>query len=265
MVFSDVMRGYLMCEKHDTFEAPEDENQIIWRYMDFSKFVSLLDKKALYFSRLDKLSDSFEGSLPEENVKARDIRLEKLRQEDWNMDVQAEIALSEPACYKAMRKYNLVDCWHMNDRESAAMWKLYLKSDEGIAVQSTYKRLKESFHSNSKYPVRIEDTVRIGKVKYIDYSVDSMPLDNHFRPALHKRKSFEYEKELRAVVFRYEHDTNRDENGAYLEVDLDILIEKIYVAPTTPTWFHELVQSIAKKYGLKVKVEKSKLDGEALF
>ena len=48
----------------------EDENTTIWRYMDFTKFVSLLDKKKLFLCRADKLEDSFEGSLPLDNVES---------------------------------------------------------------------------------------------------------------------------------------------------------------------------------------------------
>ncbi len=33
----------------------------IWRYLDFTKFLSYLDKKALFFTRADKLDDIFEG------------------------------------------------------------------------------------------------------------------------------------------------------------------------------------------------------------
>jgi len=34
-----------MYQKHIDFKPPEDENVKIWRYMDFTKFVSLIDKK----------------------------------------------------------------------------------------------------------------------------------------------------------------------------------------------------------------------------
>ena len=47
-------------------------------------------------------------------------------------------------------KYNAINCWHMNDHESAAMWKLYLKSNEGIAVQSTYETLRDSIIDEEK-------------------------------------------------------------------------------------------------------------------
>ena len=34
---------------------PPPDNAVLWRYMDFTKFVSLLDKQALFFARADKL------------------------------------------------------------------------------------------------------------------------------------------------------------------------------------------------------------------
>ncbi len=50
-----------MYEKHPVFTPPPDENVKIWRYMDFTKFFSFIDKKALFFTRIDQLEDKFEG------------------------------------------------------------------------------------------------------------------------------------------------------------------------------------------------------------
>ena len=35
----------------------------------------------------------------------------------------------------------LVNSWHMNEYESAAMWDIYSTRDFGIAIRSTIKRL----------------------------------------------------------------------------------------------------------------------------
>ena len=43
-----------MYQEHPSFNPPSD-NATLWRYMDFTKFVSLLDKSALFFVRADKL------------------------------------------------------------------------------------------------------------------------------------------------------------------------------------------------------------------
>ncbi len=38
--------------------------------MDFAKFISILDKEALFFSSADKLGDPFAGSFPKANVES---------------------------------------------------------------------------------------------------------------------------------------------------------------------------------------------------
>ena len=46
------------------FHAPSPTNAKIWRYMDFTQFVSMLEHGGLFFfCRLDYLQDRFEGSL----------------------------------------------------------------------------------------------------------------------------------------------------------------------------------------------------------
>jgi hypothetical protein len=52
-----------MYVEHPAFESLADENAKIWRYLDFTKFVALLDWRALSFARVDQLTDQFEGSL----------------------------------------------------------------------------------------------------------------------------------------------------------------------------------------------------------
>jgi hypothetical protein len=46
------------------YEIPEDES-VIWRYLDFPKFVSLLKDRALFMTRADKFDDVFEGAVCE--------------------------------------------------------------------------------------------------------------------------------------------------------------------------------------------------------
>ena len=60
--------------------------------------------------------------------------------------------------------------------------KLYLKSDEGVAIQSTFKRLKENFNQKESRPVYI------GKVRYIDYEKDVMSQSGALSPFIYKKK-----------------------------------------------------------------------------
>lgn len=255
-----------MYNEHKTFLAPKNKNIKVWRYMDFTKFVSLLDKRSLYFCRVGKLGDPFEGSFTEMDVKARNASLDEFWKGKIDDEQLAELHRRGSTFNKEVIQGMFVNCWHMNKYESAAMWKLYLKSNEGIAIQSTYKRLKESFNNNSK------DNVYIGRVKYIDYGSGRIPRDNLFRAILHKRKSFKYEEELRAMVWDDSilgHITRPDresyKDGKYIGLDLEVLINKVYLGPGTPEWFDELVRSLLKKYCLSIKVKRSKLDDKALF
>ena len=47
--------------QHKSFPQPPDPSISVWRYMDLAKLMWLLQRRALYFSRLDKLGDPFEG------------------------------------------------------------------------------------------------------------------------------------------------------------------------------------------------------------
>ncbi len=150
----------------------------------------------------------------------------------------------------------------MNDYESAAMWKLYLKSNEGIAIQSTYSRLSACFEET-------EIPVFIGKVNYVDYDNHFINLDNLLLPYVHKRKSFEHERELRCLVWQNERSEDAkfslDTGGVKINIDLEKLVENIYISPNSPSWFTILIEDIVKKYNLKLPIINSRLSQLPLF
>ena len=51
-------------KQHKSFKEPEDVEAKIWRYLDLAKFLAMIEKKTLFFCRIDKLGDPFEGSRP---------------------------------------------------------------------------------------------------------------------------------------------------------------------------------------------------------
>jgi hypothetical protein len=245
---------------HACFVAPEDKNVKIWRYMEFTKFVSLLESKSLFLSRADKFEDKYEGSWSKANLNWLPRRLVP---DLSKIDPDSELVVSARELAEKMRAWTYVNCWHINERESAAMWKLYSRTDEAVAIQSTYLKL---------HHVLPEDTY-LGKVKYIDYDVQSMPEGNLFWPYVHKRLSFEHERELRIVsgdvpiTEKGGFDVNKvnEAPGKFVDVDLEILIENIYVSPTAPTWFFELVQSVVKRYEHSFKVSQSDIARAPVF
>ncbi len=239
-----------MYTDYPDFEKPRERARI-WRYMDFTKFVSLLENKALFFPRADKLGDSFEGSFSRANIPTR-------------TEIYGEVKPEYISEFnKLLREFTAISCWHINWYESAAMWKVYLKSNEGIAIRSNFERLKNSLKDK-------KNDIYIGKVKYIDYEKEAVP-EGSLQRFVHKRKSFKYEAELRAVIQKlprrgFSSRSKRPfDNGLFVPVDLDTLISRIYVAPTSPEWLFELVKSVTNKYGLNKKVSQSDLDNEPFF
>ena len=250
-----------MYEKHPVFTAPTDENIKIWRYMDFTKFLSFIDKKTLFFTRVDQLEDKFEGRFtkhffnPEIEEKATPDEKEKLRQRRANYSKFNEMSRTTLA----------VNCWHMNEHESAAMWKLYVKSDEGIAIQSTYSKLLHSFYDSDDY------LLFVGTVKYVDYNKEVIPSDNMFYPYIHKRKSFEYERELRAIITPSEKKTKAltfqplPKEGVHIPIEISSLVEMVYVSPTCEIWFENLVRSVLKTYQVGKTVKRSSLADDPII
>ena len=78
-------------------------------------------------------------------------------------------------------------------------------------------------------------------------------------PFVYKRRSFEHEHEIRAMVLVHNGEKNEKTSGIYVSVSLNTLIEKIYVSPKAPKWFLDLVKSVSKKYGLDKEVIQSNL------
>lgn len=231
------------------FSPPVNEQIKIWRFIDFTKFVDLIDTGQLYFCQLDKFEDPFEGTFPAGDRVSEDF----IRSSAF------------------VRRFSYVNCWHMNDYESAAMWNIYLSSLNGVAIQSTYNLLKQSFSETS-------ENIYLSIVKYHEYeskkTVDlfkenhwpNEPRGSTIMSQVFKRKSFEYESELRAIYIDLpiEYDESKIirrnlPTGTKIKIDLNKLIDKIYIAPKADKWFKELVASVTKKYGIVKAIEKSNL------
>lgn len=62
-----------MLKEHPVFQLAIPESGSIWKFMDFTKFVSLLATNSLWCARPDTLGDPFEGAFPQRFIEhARD-------------------------------------------------------------------------------------------------------------------------------------------------------------------------------------------------
>ncbi len=233
--------------------------------------MSLLDRRALFFCRTDLLGDPWEGSLTRTEAEQR------AAQEERNPGT----LVWSPARSRSQVTNSIASCWHMNHYESMAMWRLYLTGREGVAVKSTYKRLIESFpefdgvdKGHNADRTSKELAVHVGVVHYVDYECPHLP---QVPKVLRKRKSFEHEREIRAVATEtawgdspaldvdHQPKTRFEGGGDYVPTDLGTLIEGIYVSPEAPSWFFKLVRSTVRRFELDSRIHQSDLGRDPVF
>lgn len=244
---------------HPSFIQPTHADIGLWRYMDLSKFVALLQRRALVFGRADCLGDPFEGSVPELNIRAPEF-IRAIRKADPAKDPYKGISDDKLESIflqlslgrrQALRRH-YISCWHMNEGESAAMWKLYSRSSDAVCIRTEYSALASL----------LPDYVYMGVVSYVDYHRHMMPADNVFNPFLIKRLSFSHEREARAII-----SDEREPSICLKEIPIELerLVKRIYVSPESPGWFYDVVKNLSSNYGLIVPVQHSEINATPLY
>jgi hypothetical protein len=221
-----------------------DPDTIVWKYLDLSKFLDLLMSKKLFMSRSDKFEDQYEGTFSEPTFE--EIKKLSINNPDFLQ------------YYKTHREKVAISSWHINEYESFAMWQIFTQNSEGLAIQSTIGRLQNALIPENNYKQFI------GEVNYIDYKKEYIPFDDMFFPFLFKRKSFQYEREVRIITDVAENKITLND-GLKINVDIDQLIETIYIHPKSENWYKNLVIDLVKQLGFDFAIEKSDLESDILI
>lgn len=301
---------------HPFFKPAPSRDSKLWRYMGLPKFLSLLQQKALFFCNLELMArdDSFEGTLPASRFihrnwnsvgdipeQIRDKLKGFMKPEECDLEIGLErlkdlAELRIRQAYAHRRSY-FINCWHLSEYESSAMWDIYSKRNEGIAILSSEAHFEKAFSSE-------QQDIMGGEIAYGDYHDEDFKIDetNGFTPVLHKRNSFSYENEYRLVnwdtsvthkkvkavngfieydgkrvfsdfpdgalvsVGRPEAEIEKLEikHGLHVKCEIDQLIDAVYISPLAEDWFFEVVKDISAKYDLNVPIIKSELISEPL-
>jgi len=229
---------------NSNIKLPEDPDTIVWKYLDLSKFLDLLLSQKLFMSRSDKFEDQYEGTFSEPTF-------EEIK----------KLSIDNPDFlnyYKTHREKVAISSWHINEYESFAMWQIFTQNSEGLAIQSTIGRLQRSLVAETNLKQYI------GEVNYIDYKKEHIPFDDMFFPFLFKRKSFQYEREVRIISDISESDIKINE-GLKISININQLIERIYIHPKSENWYKNLVIQLVKQLGFDFTIEKSDLESEILI
>lgn len=253
-----------------TYKRPTNPT-MLWRYMDFAKFVAILKDQVLYFPRADNLGDSFEG--------ARGLAA---RQQEWRQycinwfknavvtaprgpglpipspdEIERQaITLYEDFAAGGERelKSTYVSCWHANIVESEAQWRLYAPPmTSGIALRTTYGRLDGSLHDGYD--------VRAGHVQYLDFT---QGFAGTYDRIFWKRSSLSHESEVRMVL------ANNPTNvptpaGIGIPVNVATAFDAVIISPFAPHWLQGVVEATVQRFGFNLPVVRSTLLEQPFF
>lgn len=161
-----------------------------------------------------------------------------------------------------MQSRVVCNCWHAEERESDAMWKLYA-GNIGVMLVSRIGKLRAAIRGRYSRvfcsPNPQEYT--IAPVRYVEPNrLDRLPAFYVQRPWLLKRTSFAHEREIR-VSHQLPWIIGPDNGGMLIDMDAAKLISEIVLSPFNPTWADAPVVSaitaILEKRGFTVPIRKS--------
>lgn len=229
---------------------PENQDAVIWRFVNMEKFRDLITTGELYFCRSDLFpNDEKEGLALEEylpmilGLDPRDLR----DRQELNHHI---------GCHAQFREAYFISCWHLFREETSKMWKQY--GEDGVAICSRYRLLRSALDS-------VTDRASLGLVRYgVEHLLDKK--FNTFQFIMTKRPQYADDKEVRAALWimdphaginRHFDLENRAHprpltpppptvlNGHRRKVDLEALVTEIVVTPwASSTTLDEIIQLV---------------------
>jgi hypothetical protein len=231
-----------------------DDDEVLWKYMDLAKYLSLLSNESLWLSRSNTFKDKREGIF----YSAMKDDLENFYSQWSESEIIPEAApVKNVTDFQEYLSHNsYISCWHKSLQENMVMWEIYGQTENSISIKTTATKLKASFDLNEVMKFAIE--VALDEVSYID--PESASLEKNYRlPFFIKREHFAFEKEVRLYIrTKNTHSFLDTPYGHNIPINLDILIDEIYVHPDADDWFLEAVRSLTAKFGLYKEVNKGK-------
>ncbi|MCU4802390.1 hypothetical protein OB920_18600 [Halobacteria archaeon HArc-gm2] len=232
--------------------------------------MSLIERNALHFSRVDSFDDDYEGFIPKNLLKVLVKEANKNNKNvdktyNWGGEIDTISGLTQNPFnqFEYNRRCSYANCWNLRESESFALWKANLQSSDGVVIKSTIGNLKGCLQT--------ADSVYISKVDYVDFEeAEKYHFDRSIdHPYLYKRNPLEYEQEVRALILDppitgpdYDFfdddvlDSREWEMGSNpsdfdwsgqdawkrVAIDLEELIDEIRISPSSSKWQKKLIE-----------------------
>lgn len=227
------------------------EGDILRRYLDMPRFISFLKTSSLYLCRSDLFSDKFEGSFTA-----------SIKEAIGNAYKKNRIKYTYDKFKKELREGVFINCWSLGIDDNMALWKIYGKTDDCVAITTTVKKLRsalDKFSGQGRLSLRKIDYIKHWK----DPKIEVKPYSNVFK---YKTVGYTFENEVRIILDRFDHTfeaTSKDE-GVMLPVDLRMFLRSVVVSPECSPWFKTVVEDIAVKYGVTCPIRNSSMSKQPI-
>lgn len=276
------------------------------RYMNLAKFLAFIANSELFFPTWEQLKtdDPHEGELNQKDI---DIIINNFfNSEDNNQDYNLRNILInyEKTIRNIIVGSLAINCWSIVEFDCYAMWKLYAELEYGIAVTTTYSKLKNAIDNFDRpcvinrviYRSPQEQTIdthesfnelqmaynniqpylnyfndpqeyvqspESQKIEQLSVDFSNKALNFYTSLIFSKRKAFEYENELRIATMITLKDfwlnNNQKLNGLKFPINLNYLIDNIYISPNAPDWLRNTIKKILHQFGIEKEVYISNL------
>ncbi len=241
---------------------PENQDAVIWRFVNMRKFRDLMTTAELYFCRADLFPDEREGLPPEEYLATFGLN-------PYDVNDRREL-LNHIGSDAQFREGFYVNCWHLFSEETCQMWKEY--GSDGVAIISRYQLLKSALTA-------LSDRAYIGLVRYGPQHLIGKRV-NLFRYITTKRSKYAHEQEVRAFLWiadpnaginrHYDADNRAHPlpltpppdyvlKGQRRKVDLQALVTDIVVSPWASSTTLDEIKRLVSDSGYKIPVRHSEL------
>lgn len=229
------------------------DDDSLWRYMDLAKYLSLLSSKTIWLARPDTFKDLREGSFPESMKHELDVIYAALSKRP---DFTGNHLVNNTKDFQNYLNQNtFISCWHRSIEESMIMWEIYGRESNSIAIKTKVINLKRSLDIDELYRTFAIE-VALDSVMYTN-SANVQSKQNYRLPYFIKREHFAFEREARLYVRSKEQYSSSDSPSGYsLQVDLNTLIECVYVHPDADEWFLSTIKDVTHKYLPQVAVKR---------
>jgi hypothetical protein len=223
-------------------DAPASD-ALLWCYMKTNKFVSMLQNGGIQLTRADLFCDKEEGTLRPHNLLYR----RGVYADDATMANAGDVCVRE---FRRMKRHTSISCWRIDTDEDQRSWHTYVGKAPGVAIVTTYGQLAQRLAYYF-----------CATVEYLDDGW--IPEGNSLYPFIHKRRSFEWEREFRIIHQRFPRTQPRFRGAPFydcgqpnpaprltIKMNLNAIIHTVVTGPKTTNAQRTALRTLIRPYRL---------------